>query len=162
MAAMTVRFTLNGRRVAAQVAPHENAIAVLTRDFGLLGARVSCAQGVCGCCTIVIDGQTVSGCLLLAPFLDGTTVTTIEGLGEGGELDAVQRAFLEHAGFQCGFCTPGFILMTRELLDRNSDPTDAEIRSYLAGNLCRCGAYPEIVAAVKGAAKERHAVPRPA
>jgi len=155
-----IAFTLNGRRVTADVAPHENAVEALTREFGLCGARVSCAQGLCGCCTLVVDGATVSGCLLLAPFLDGTTVGTIEG-GDG-ELDAVQRAFLEHSAFQCGFCTPGFILMTRELLDRHPDPSDDDIRNYLSGNLCRCAAYPEIVDAVKAAAKERGAVSRPA
>jgi carbon-monoxide dehydrogenase small subunit len=150
----TIRFTLNGRRVSAEVAPHENAVEVLTRDFGLTGARVSCAQGLCGCCTVVVDGLAVSGCLFLAPFLNGTTVTTIEHTETGTELDAVQQAFLDHAAFQCGFCTPGFILMTRQLLERHPDPSDDDIRHYLSGNLCRCAAYPEIIAAVKAAAKE--------
>ena len=154
----TIRFTLNGRRAVAEVAPHENAIETLTRDFGLCGARVSCSQGLCGCCTIVVDGVAVSGCLFLAPFLNGTTVTTIEHAGEGGALDPVQQAFLDHAAFQCGFCTPGFILMTRQLLDRHPDPSDDDIRHYLSGNLCRCAAYPEIVEAVKAAAKELGAV----
>lgn len=158
----TIRFTLNGRREVAEVAPHENAVEALTRAFGLTGARVSCAQGLCGCCTLVVDGTAVSGCLFLAPFLDGTTVTTIEQRSGDGALDAVQRAFLEHAAFQCGFCTPGFILMTRELLDHHSDPSEDDIRHYLSGNLCRCAAYPEIVEAVKAAAKERIALPRPA
>jgi carbon-monoxide dehydrogenase small subunit len=160
--AQHVRFTLNGRRVSADVEPHENAVEALNRVFGLCGARVSCAQGLCGCCTLVVDGVTVSGCLLLAPFLDGTTVGTIEGPSHGAELDAVQKAFLAHAAFQCGFCTPGFILMTRELLDRHPDPSDADIRNYLSGNLCRCAAYPEIVDAVKAAAKECLAVSRSA
>ena len=146
---MRITFTLNGRRVSADVAPHENAVEALGREFGLGGARVSCGQGLCGCCTLVVDGVTVSGCLLLAPLLDGTTVGTIEA-GDGA-LDAVQRAFLAHEAFQCGFCTPGFILMTRELLERHPDPTDDEIRTYLSGNLCRCAAYPEIVEAVKSA-----------
>lgn len=153
----TVRFTLNGRPAVADVAPHENAVEVLTRDFGLTGARVSCAQGLCGCCTIVVDGTTVSGCLTLAPFLDGTDVTTIEHLGAARGLDPLQRAFLDNAAFQCGFCTPGFILMARELLDRHPDPSDDEIRYYLSGNLCRCAAYPEIVAAVRAAANARAA-----
>jgi aerobic carbon-monoxide dehydrogenase small subunit len=144
-----IAFVLNGRRVGAEVAPHENAVEALNREFGLGGARVSCAQGLCGCCTLVVDGVTVSGCLLLAPFLDGTTVSTIEA--GNGELDAVQRAFLANAAFQCGFCTPGFILMTRELLERHPQPTDDEIRAYLSGNLCRCAAYPEILEAVKSA-----------
>ena len=159
---MKIRFTLNGRSEVAQVEPHENAVEALTRVFGLNGARVSCAQGLCGCCTLVVDGSAISGCLLLAPLLDGTTVTTIEQRSGTGALDAVQRAFLEHAAFQCGFCTPGFILMARELLDRHPDPSDDDIRRYLSGNLCRCAAYPEIVEAVKTAAKERLAVPRSA
>jgi carbon-monoxide dehydrogenase small subunit len=152
---VTIRFTLNGRRETAVVAPHENAVEALTRVFGLTGARVSCAQGLCGCCTLVVDGVTVSGCLLLAPLLDGTRVETIEQRAGGEALDTVQRAFLTHAAFQCGFCTPGLILMTRELLDRNPDPSDDDIREYLSGNLCRCAAYPEIVEAVKAAAQDR-------
>jgi carbon-monoxide dehydrogenase small subunit len=154
----TIRFTLNGRPVSTDVASHENAVEVLTRDFGLTGARVSCSQGLCGCCTIVVDGTTASGCLTLAPFLDGTSVTTVEHLAAGGELDPIQRAFLENAAFQCGFCTPGFLLMTRELLDRHPDPSDDDIRHYLSGNLCRCATYPEIIAAVRAAARERAAV----
>jgi aerobic carbon-monoxide dehydrogenase small subunit len=153
----TVRFTLNGRRVSAGVAPHENAIEVLQRDFALTGARVSCAQGLCGCCTIAVDGNAVSGCLMFAPFLEGTVVETVESLADGDRLDPIQTAFLEHAAFQCGFCTPGFIMMTRELLDRIPDPSDDEIRHYLSGNLCRCAAYPEIVTAVRTAARERTA-----
>jgi aerobic carbon-monoxide dehydrogenase small subunit len=152
----TIRFSLNGRRVSADVAPHENLIEVLQRDFALTGARVSCGQGLCGCCTVAVDGVATSGCLFLAPFADGCTVETIEGPGDG-KLDVVQRAFLEHSGFQCGFCTPGFIMMTRELLARIPDPSDDDIRHYLSGNLCRCASYPEILAAVKAAARE-HAV----
>jgi carbon-monoxide dehydrogenase small subunit len=151
----TIRFTLNGRPVAADVAPHENLIEVLTRDFGLHGARVSCAQGLCGCCTVSVDGTATSGCLFLAPFADGTTIETVESLANGDTLDPIQIAFLENAAFQCGFCTPGFIMMTRELLDRIPDPADDEIRHYLSGNLCRCAAYPEIINAVRSAARER-------
>jgi aerobic-type carbon monoxide dehydrogenase small subunit (CoxS/CutS family) len=149
----TIRFTLNGRAVEAQAASNENAIELLQRDFALSGARVSCAQGLCGCCTIEVDGVAASGCLLLAPFLDGTDVKTVEGLSSGDELDPVQQAFLDESGFQCGFCTPGFIMMTRELLARIPDPTEDEIKHYLSGNLCRCAAYPEIVRAVRSAAK---------
>jgi carbon-monoxide dehydrogenase small subunit len=145
----TIRFTLNGRAVSADVAPHENLIEVLQRDFALTGARVSCAQGLCGCCTVAVDGIAVSGCLFLAPFADGCTVTTVESLAAGDALDPIQTAFLENAAFQCGFCTPGFIMMTRELLERIPDPSDDEIRHYLSGNLCRCAAYPEILNAVR-------------
>jgi carbon-monoxide dehydrogenase small subunit len=145
----TIRFTLNGRAVSADVAPHENLIEVLQRDFALTGARVSCAQGLCGCCTVAVDGVAVSGCLFLAPFADGCAVTTVESLADGDALDPIQTAFLDNAAFQCGFCTPGFIMMTRELLERIPDPSDDEIRHYLSGNLCRCAAYPEILNAVR-------------
>jgi aerobic-type carbon monoxide dehydrogenase small subunit (CoxS/CutS family) len=148
----TITFTLNGRAVEAQAATDENAIELLQREFGLHGARVSCAQGLCGCCTIDVDGVAASGCLLLAPLLDGTTVSTVESLATGADLDPIQQAFLDESAFQCGFCTPGFIMMTRELLARIPQPTDDEIKHYLSGNLCRCAAYPEIVRAVRAAA----------
>jgi len=151
----TIAFSLNGRPVSADVALHENLIEVLQRDFALTGARVSCAQGLCGCCTVAVDGVAVSGCLFLAPFADGCAVTTVESLADGDALDPIQTAFLENAAFQCGFCTPGFIMMTRELLERIPDPSDEEIRHYLSGNLCRCAAYPEILTAVHAAARER-------
>jgi carbon-monoxide dehydrogenase small subunit len=151
----TIHFTLNGRASAADVAPHESIIEVLQRDFALSGARISCAQGLCGCCTIAVDGVATSGCLMFAPFADGTSIETVESLADGDVLDPIQTAFLDNAAFQCGFCTPGFIMMTRELLDRIPDPTDDEIRHYLSGNLCRCAAYPEIITAVRAAAHER-------
>ena len=117
----TVRFTLNGERVEAQVAPHETLVEVLRDAFGLYGARESCGQGLCGCCTIVVDGTAVSGCLYLATLADGAHVQTVE---EGSELDAVQEAFIERAAFQCGFCTPGFVLMTRQLLAEHPERGD--------------------------------------
>jgi carbon-monoxide dehydrogenase small subunit len=156
----TIRFTLNGRPASADVAAHENLIEVLQRDFALNGARVSCAQGLCGCCTVAVDGVAVSGCLFPARFADGAAVETVESLADGDALDPIQTAFLENAAFQCGFCTPGFIMMTRELLARIPDPSDDEIRHYLSGNLCRCAAYPEILKAVRAAAGERARVPR--
>ena len=150
----TIRFTLNGRRVSASVAPHHNVVDMLQQQFDLFGARESCAQGLCGTCTVLVDGVARSGCLELATFLDGANVTTVEHVGrryEGG-LSPVQQAFIETGAFQCGFCTPGFILMTHQLLDDHPDPDDDTIRHYLAGNLCRCAAYPEIIEAVKLAA----------
>jgi aerobic carbon-monoxide dehydrogenase small subunit len=147
-----IGFTLNGEAVEAQVAPHETLLEVLRDAFGLHGARESCGQGLCGCCTLIVDGRAVSGCLYLASLAEGAEVRTIEG---GGEFDAVQEAFVECGAFQCGFCTPGFILMTRQLLDENAAPSEDEIRHYLSGNLCRCAAYPEIIEAVKLAAKKR-------
>ena len=126
---------------------------MLQRDFALFGARESCGQGLCGCCTVLVDGTAVSGCLYLAAFVDGSRVETVEGLSREGALHPIQQAFVAKNGFQCGFCTPGFLLMTRELLDRHPHPTDEEIRHYLSGNLCRCAAYPDIIEAVKMAAE---------
>jgi len=154
-AATTINFTLNGRSVVAEVKPHHNVVEMLQTQFALFGARESCGQGLCGCCTVVVNGAAVSGCLYLAAFVDGAEVATIEQ--GGGELDAVQQAFIECGAFQCGFCTPGFILMSRQLLAVNPDPTEDDIRHYLSGNLCRCAAYPEIIAAVKLAARLRAA-----
>ena len=149
----TIEFTLNGRPVSAQVGNHQNLVEVL-QDQGLFGARESCGQGLCGCCTVIVNGAAVSGCLTLAPLIDGADVRTIEESADG-KLDVVQQAFIETGAFQCGFCTPGFVLMTRQLLDAHPDPTDDEIRHYLAGNLCRCAAYPEIIKAVRLAAAKR-------
>jgi aerobic carbon-monoxide dehydrogenase small subunit len=147
-----IQFRLNGESVEAQVAPHETLVEVLREEFGLFGARESCGQGLCGCCTVLVNGTAVSGCLYLASLAEGAQVQTVEA---GTELDAVQEAFIERAAFQCGFCTPGFVLMTRQLLDEHPEPSEDEIRHYLSGNLCRCAAYPEIIEAVKLAAKKR-------
>jgi aerobic-type carbon monoxide dehydrogenase small subunit (CoxS/CutS family) len=146
-----IKFTLNGRVVKASVSPEDNVVDLLRR-LDLFGARESCGQGLCGCCTVVVDGVAVSGCLTLALLVDGANVSTIEGLDAGGTLSPVQQAFIEEGAFQCGFCTPGFIMMTHQLLAANPDPDETEIRDYLAGNLCRCAAYPEIIKAVKSAA----------
>jgi carbon-monoxide dehydrogenase small subunit len=147
-----IQFKLNGEQVSAQVAPHESLVEVLRDEFGLHGARESCGQGMCGCCTVLVNGRAVSGCLYLATLVQDSEVQTIES---DKELDAVQEAFIETSAFQCGFCTPGFILMTRQLLDEHPDPDDDAIKHYLSGNLCRCAAYPEIIEAVKLAAKKR-------
>ena len=147
-----IRFRLNGEAVSAQVAPHENLVEMLQENFGLYGARESCGQGMCGCCTVLVNATAVSGCLYLASLVENSSVETVEG---NGESDAVQEAFVEASAFQCGFCTPGFILMTRQLLAEHPDPDEDAIKHYLSGNLCRCGAYPEIIEAVKLAAKKR-------
>ena len=148
-----VQFTLNGERVEAQVAPHETLVEVLREEFGLYGARESCGQGLCGCCTVLVDGVAVSGCLYLATLAEGAQIETVE---RSATLDEVQEAFIERAAFQCGFCTPGFVLMTRQLLAENPDPSEDDIRHYLSGNLCRCAAYPEIIEAVKLAARKKN------
>jgi carbon-monoxide dehydrogenase small subunit len=153
----TIAFTLNGRPVTADVKSHHNVVEVLQAQFALTGARESCGQGLCGCCTVLVDGLPVSGCLYLAVFLDGAEVVTVEHLGEPGKLDPVQDAFIECGAFQCGYCTPGFVMMTKAMLGEHPDPDDAQIRDYLTGNLCRCAAYPEIVNAVKMAARKSKA-----
>ena len=122
-----------------------------------MGARESCGQGMCGCCTVLVDGTAVSGCLYLAAFIDGAQVATVESLADGDKLSPVQEAFIEAGAFQCGYCTPGFLLMATQLLDENPDPDEDAIRHYLSGNLCRCAAYPEIIEAVKIAARKRQA-----
>jgi carbon-monoxide dehydrogenase small subunit len=150
-----IRFTLNGEAVSASIWPGQSAVDVLTNQLNLTGARESCGQGLCGCCTIYVGDVAVSGCLYLADRLDGQYVTTIEGLSKFGEpLHPVQQAFVDENAFQCGFCTPGFIMMTIKLIEAHSDPDPEQISHYLAGNLCRCSAYPEIVRAVQLAAKK--------
>jgi carbon-monoxide dehydrogenase small subunit len=153
----TISFTLNGRAVSAEVATHHNLVEMLQAQFGLTGARESCGQGLCGCCTVLVNGEPVSGCLYLAVFADWAELVTVEHLGGPQALDSVQQAFIDCGAFQCGYCTPGFVLMTKSLLARHPDPSDDQIKNYLSGNLCRCAAYPEIVNAVKMAARKNKA-----
>jgi carbon-monoxide dehydrogenase small subunit len=152
MTARTINFTLNGHKVSTEIEPHRNLVELLQR-FDLFGARESCGQGLCGCCTVLVDGEAVSGCLYFAVMADGKSITTVEALDADGKLSKVQQAFIEHGAFQCGFCTPGFVMMTHQLLQEKPNPTDDDIRNYLSGNLCRCAAYPEIIEAVKAAAR---------
>jgi carbon-monoxide dehydrogenase small subunit len=157
MTTRTISFTLNGAPVTADVKSHHNLLELLQGQFGLTGARETCGQGLCGCCTVLVDGQAVSGCLHLAAFVDGAEVTTVEGLAHRDRLDPVQEAFIETGAFQCGYCTPGFVLMVGQLLDEHPDPDDEQIRHYLSGNLCRCGTYPQVLDAVRLAARKRKA-----
>lgn len=152
-----ISFKLNGVAVTASVAPHDNLIELLQAQFGLTGAREACGQGLCGCCTVLVDGRAVSGCLYLASFINGADVATIEGFDAANQLSPVQEAFIETGAFQCGYCTSGFIIMATQLLDEHPEPTDHQIKHYLTGNLCRCAAYPEIIEAVKLAARKRKA-----
>jgi aerobic carbon-monoxide dehydrogenase small subunit len=148
---------LNGVEVSADVQPHHNLIEVLQTQFGLTGARESCGQGLCGCCTVIVNDRPVSGCLYLASFVDEANVTTVESLDSDGELSPVQEAFIEAGAFQCGYCTPGFVLMTTKLLEECGEPDDETIKHYLSGNLCRCAAYPEVLDAVRLASRKRKA-----
>jgi carbon-monoxide dehydrogenase small subunit len=150
--ARTITFTLNGQQVSTAIEPHRNLVELLQR-FDLFGSRESCGQGLCGCCTVLVDDVAVSACLYFAIWVDGKSVTTVEHLDADGELSPVQQAFIETGAFQCGYCTPGFILMSHQLLKEHPNPSDDDIRHYLSGNLCRCAAYPEIIEAVKLAAK---------
>ena len=156
MTMIPIEITLNGRQVQTQVAAEDTMIDLLRR-LDTFGARESCGQGLCGCCTVLIDGIAVSGCLELAALANGRKIDTVEGLDSAGELSVVQQAFIDEGAFQCGFCTSGFILMAEQLLEQNQSPTDDDIRDYMAGNLCRCAAYPEIIRAVSTAAKRRSA-----
>jgi carbon-monoxide dehydrogenase small subunit len=153
----TIRFVLNGAAVTANVEPHHNLVELLQGQFGLTGAREACGQGLCGCCTVLVDGRAVSGCLYLASFVDGAQVATIEGFDTANQLSPEQEAFIETGAFQCGYCTSGFIIMVTQLLDEHPEPTNDQIAHYLTGNLCRCAAYPEIIEAVKLAARKRNA-----
>jgi carbon-monoxide dehydrogenase small subunit len=148
----TINFNLNGQDVSTEIEPHRNLVELLQR-FDLFGARESCGQGLCGCCTVLVDEMAVSGCLYFATWVDGKKVSTVEALDADGTLSPVQQAFIDCGAFQCGFCTPGFVMMTHQLLKQHPDPSDDDIKHYLAGNLCRCAAYPEIIEAVKMAAK---------
>jgi carbon-monoxide dehydrogenase small subunit len=156
-AARTINFTLNGMPATADVKSHHNLVELLQVQFNLTGARETCGQGLCGCCTVLVNGRAVSACLYLAVFVDGADVVTVESLDTPDKLSPVQEAFIEASAFQCGYCTPGFVLMTTQLLDENPDPDDDQIRHYLTGNLCRCAAYPQVIDAVKLAAKKRKA-----
>ena len=154
-----VSLTVNGEPLSTMVEPGEMLVDVLRRSRQLYGCRESCGQGLCGTCTVVLDGRAVSSCLMLARLADGGAVQTVEGLGTPGDLSDVQEAFVREGGFQCGFCTPGMVVMATQLLRENPDPSPEEIRHYLAGNICRCGAYPEIVRAVQSAAAQRRGAP---
>jgi len=150
---MQVRFELNGSQVELDVAASDVVIDLLRDRLDLTGTKSGCGIGVCGLCTILLDGLPASSCLLLAPMLDGRRVTTIEGLGADGRLDPVQAAFAEEQGFQCGICTPGQVLTASALLAVDPEPDEHRIRDWMAGNLCRCTGYASIVRSIQSAAR---------
>ncbi len=147
-------FTVNGDPVEILVEPDWSLLRVLRDSLGLTGAKEGCGAGECGACTVILNGRTVNSCLMLALEAQGSEITTIEGLAtpEGG-LHPIQRAFIDHGAVQCGFCTPGMILSAKALLEANPDPTEMEVREGIAGNLCRCTGYNQIVEAVLAAAQ---------
>lgn len=149
-----IRLAVNGQEHRAVVEPRLLLADFLRRNLGLTGTHLACEQGVCGSCTVVLDGETIRSCLMFAVQADGSEIETIEGLADDPDrLHPVQQAFWDHHGLQCGFCTPGMVLTAKALLEENPDPSEAEIREALAGNLCRCTGYVFIVDSVKAAAK---------
>ena len=146
---LTITATINGQHEEFVVNPHQTLFEFLRDELKLKGAVEGCSVGVCGSCTVLIDGKPVSSCLTLASNIEGKTVTIIEGLSQNGELDPVQQAFLKHQAFQCGFCTTGMIMAVKGLLNAHPHPSEEQARDYLSGNLCRCGTYKEVLAAVK-------------
>jgi carbon-monoxide dehydrogenase small subunit len=148
-----IRFTLNGEERQVTVRSHHTFMDVLHNELRMTGPREVCGLGVCGACTAHVDGRPVATCVMLAPFADGADIRTIEGLANGDELHPLQQAFIEQGGFQCGYCTPGMIMMAKALLDENPDPTEEEIKKFMEGNLCRCTSYYEIIRAIQQAAQ---------
>ena len=146
-------FTLNGRAQEIDVEPNELLLDVVRDRLGLTGAKRSCDVQVCGACTLLVDGRPVSACTTLAFEVRDRSVMTIEGLADDGKLHPLQEAFIEHGGFQCGFCTPGMLLASKALLDENPNPTEEELKHFMHGNLCRCTGYKKIIESIMAAAK---------
>ncbi len=148
-----VSATINGEPVEFLCEPHQSLLECLRNVLGLTGTKEGCNDGNCGACSVLLDGQLVNSCLVLGVEIKGRAVTTVEGLADWRGLHPIQQAFLEADGFQCGFCTPGILIATKALLDREPNPTETEIRAWLSGNLCRCTGYDKIVHAVQAAAR---------
>ena len=147
-----ITLDVNGQKYDLNVKPHDTLSDVLRGQLGLIGVRVSCGEGECGSCTVLIDGIPATSCLMLAKQMENKKITTIEGLGTPDNLRPIQQAFIEEQGFQCAFCTPGIILTAKQFLEENPNPTAEEVSFAMSGNICRCGAYPFIVKAVLNAA----------
>lgn len=150
---LAITFTVNGMKETREVSPQQTLLKFIREELKLTGTKEGCEVGECGACMVLLNDIPVNSCLVLAVELDGKELVTIEGLAKNGELDRVQQAFIDHAAFQCGYCTPGMIMSARALLNRNPNPTDEEISEALSGNLCRCGAYQEIRQAIKACSK---------
>lgn len=151
---LQVKTTINGTACEFLAEPRQTLLEVLREDLHLLGTKEGCGNGNCGACSIILDGRVVNSCLVLAVQVEGKTIETVEGLAEGSELQPIQRVFLEEAALQCGICTPGILMAATALLRENPNPTESEVRHYLAGNLCRCTGYDKIVRAVLETAAE--------
>jgi carbon-monoxide dehydrogenase small subunit len=148
-----VTLTVNGERVTHRIEPRQNLVDFLREKLGLTGSHVGCEHGICGACTIRLNGMLVRGCLTLAIQAEGAEIQTIEGISDSGEIAVLQAAFLKYNALQCGFCTPAMLLTAAELLEENPSPSREEIRQYLSGNYCRCTGYQSIVDAVEDAAR---------
>jgi carbon-monoxide dehydrogenase small subunit len=148
-----ININVNGRQREFNVEPTKLLLNLLREELGLTGAKYGCGIGECGACTVQVNGESILGCMTLAVDCDEKTVETIEGLSDGLELHPIQQAYLDESAVQCGFCTPGFIMTTKALLDEQPDPSETEIRDYLKGNLCRCTGYVNIIKAVQKAAQ---------
>ena len=159
MSSIAVSTTINGDDVEYLCQPDETLLDVLRNRLGLMGAKEGCGTGDCGACSTIMDGRVVCSCLVLGAEADGSEIETIEGMAKGSELHPLQSKFIEHAALQCGVCTRGFLMAAKALLDTNPDPTEEEIRFWLAGNLCRCTGYDNIVRAVQDAAQEMRGEP---
>lgn len=155
MSARTVTLTVNEQSETLTVMPNRTLLSVLREDLELTGAKPGCEAGECGACTVILDGRPVNSCMVLAVELDGASITTIEGLGGPDGLDEMQQAFIDNFALQCGYCTPGMILMGNALLAHNPDPTENEVKEYISGNLCRCTGYENIVKAILAVAAGR-------
>ncbi len=153
-----IQFTVNGEPYDIEVPSHHTLLQVLREQLVLTGTKNGCEAGECGACAVLMNGEPVNSCMVLAPEANGATITTIEGLAHDSELDPLQEAFVETGATQCGFCTPGILVNARALLDRNTDPTEEEIREALVGNLCRCTGYIRIIDAIKIASRQRREV----
>ena len=154
MAKTHISTTINGEPMEFLCEPHQTLLDAQRDECGLTGSKEGCSSGDCGACSVIVDGRLVCACLILAPEAEACEITTIEGLAQGSELHPVQQRFLEEAALQCGFCTPGFLVAAKNLLDRNLNPSETEVRYWLAGNLCRCTGYDKIVRAVLDTATE--------
>jgi len=151
----TVRFKINGEQREATVPTRRTLVDTLRYDLGLTGTKEACSVGVCGACTVLLNGRSVASCITLAVQADGAEITTIEGIADGDHLHPLQQAFIDYGGFQCGICTPGQIVAAKALLDANPHPTESEIKTWMMGNLCRCTGYYQIVEAISKAAEAR-------
>ena len=148
---MDLELTLNGKRQRRDVQPWTTLLEALRDGFGLKGTKGYCYSGICGACTVLVNGEPVSSCIMPAPHAQGREITTVEGLERDGELHPIQRAFVEHFGLQCGYCTPGMLLMARALLEQTPEPTREEIIAYMGGNICRCTGYARIIESIQAA-----------